>query len=142
MDRLLVVDLAATSKNWALTPDGEQRIRNDIGEGWRVHVVRAPTSSDGDGPPRPSDEVMNAIVDAEVYYGFGIPQLLFREAKRLRWVHSAAAGVGTALHPDMAASDVLLTNSAAIHAIPIAEFVVAGVLYFLRGFDYVVDQQH
>lgn len=80
MDRLLVLDLAATSKNWALTPEGERRILAETPPGWRVHVVRAPTSSDGDGPPRPSDEVMNAIREAEVYYGFGIPRLLFVEA--------------------------------------------------------------
>src|SRR5262245_64771488 len=42
---------------------------------------------------------------------------------------------------EMIASDVLLTNSAGIHAIPIAEFIVAGVLHFLRGFDIVIDQQ-
>jgi phosphoglycerate dehydrogenase-like enzyme len=140
-DRLLVVDLAATSKNWALTPEGERRIREATPEGWRIHVVTAPTSSDGDGPPRPSDEVMNAIPGAEVYYGFGIPKLLFAEAKRLRWIHSAAAGVGTAMYPEMVASDVLFTNSAGIHGVPIAEYVVAGVLHFLRGFDMAIDQQ-
>jgi phosphoglycerate dehydrogenase-like enzyme len=139
--RLLVVDLAATSKNWALTTDGEQRLRGEAPEGWRIHVVRAPTSSDGDGPPRPSDEVMAAVRDAEVYYGFGIPRLLFLEARQLRWVHSAAAGVGTAMYPEMIESDVVLTNSAGIHAVPIAEYVVAGVLHFLRGFDMAIDQQ-
>jgi phosphoglycerate dehydrogenase-like enzyme len=139
--RLLVVDLAATSKNWALTPDGEQQLRAAAPEGWRIHVVRAPTSSDGDGPPRPSDEVMTAVRDAEVYYGFGIPRLLFLEARTLRWVHSAAAGVGTAMYPEMIESDVILTNSAGVHAAPIAEYVVAGVLHLLRGFDMVVDQQ-
>jgi phosphoglycerate dehydrogenase-like enzyme len=141
MDRLLVLDLAATSKNWALTPDGERRILDETPPGWRVHVVRAPTSSDGDGPPRPSDEVMDAVRDAEVYYGFGIPRLLFAEATKLRWVHSAAAGVGTALYAEMLASDVVLTNSAGIHAIPIAEYVVGCVLHFLRGLDIVIDQQ-
>lgn len=141
MDRLLVLDLAATSKNWALTPEGERRILAETPPGWRVHVVRAPTSSDGDGPPRPSDEVMNAIREAEVYYGFGIPRLLFVEAGKLRWVHSAAAGVGTALHPEMMNSNVVLTNSAGIHAIPIAEYVVGCVLHFLRGLDIVIDQQ-
>jgi len=85
--------------------------------------------------------VMAAIRDAEVYYGFGIPRLLFLEARRLRWVHSAAAGVGTAMYPEMIESAVLFTNSAGIHALPIAEYVVAGVLHFLRGFDMVVDQQ-
>jgi hypothetical protein len=98
-ERLLVVDLAAVSKSWALTPDGERRIREAIPAAWRVHIVQSPTSSDGDGPPRPSDEVMAAIVDAEAYFGFGIPRLLFLEAKRLRWVHSAATGVGSALYP-------------------------------------------
>ena len=109
--------------------------------GWRVYVVSAPTSSDGDGPPRPNDEVMSAIADAEVYLGFGIPRLLFLEAKRLRWVHSAAAGVGSALYPEMVASDVVLTNSAGIHAVPIAEYIVSGVLHFFRGFDLALDQQ-
>jgi len=135
MDRLLVLDLAATSKNWALTPEGEERILREAPPGWRIHVIRSATSSDGDGPPRPSDEVMNAIREAEVYYGFGIPKVLLAEAKNLKWVHSAAAGVGTALYPEMQASPVVLTNSAGIHAVPIAEYVVAGVLHFLRGLD-------
>jgi phosphoglycerate dehydrogenase-like enzyme len=41
----------------------------------------------------------------------------------------------------MLASDVVLTNSAGIHAVPIAEYVVGSVLYFLRGLDMVVEQQ-
>ena len=138
----LVVDLAARSKNWALTPDGERRLLDEAPPGWHVHVVQSPTSSDGDGPPRPSDEVLDAIRDADAYFGFGIPRVLYLEAKRLRWVHSAAAGVGSALYPEMARSDVLFTNSAGIHAIPIAEYVVGGILHFLRGFDFSIDQQH
>src|SRR5438552_12717802 len=140
-DRLLVVDLAATSRNWAITSEGERRIADEAPAGWRIHCIRSATSSDGDGPPRPSDEVMTAIASAEVYYGFGIPRILFVEAKRLRWVHSAAAGVGTALYPEMVASSVQFTNSAGIHAVPIAEYVVAGVLHFLRGLDFAVRQQ-
>jgi phosphoglycerate dehydrogenase-like enzyme len=139
--RLLVADVAARSKNWSLPPEGAERLRAAVPDGWRVHIVQSPTSSDGDGPPRPSDEVIDAIRDAEVYFGFGIPRELFVEARKLRWVHSAAAGVGTALHDEMRASDVVLTNSAGIHAIPIAEYAVAGVLHFLRGFDVAIDQQ-
>ena len=138
---MLVVDLAARSKNWALTPDGERRLIDEAPPGWRVHIVRSPTSSDGDGPPRPSDEVLDAIREADVYFGFGIPRVRFLEARRLRWVHSAAAGVGSALYPEMVQSEVLFTNSAGIHAIPIAEYVVAGVLHFLRGFDFSIEQQ-
>ena len=139
--RLLVADVAARSKNWSLPPEGAERLRAAVPEGWRIHIVKSPTSSDGDGPPRSSDEVLEAIQEAEVYFGFGIPKDLFAAAKKLRWVHSAAAGVGTALHDEMKASDVVLTNSAGIHAIPIAEYAVAGVLHFLRGFDVALDQQ-
>jgi phosphoglycerate dehydrogenase-like enzyme len=140
--RLLVVDLAATSKNWALTSEGARRIKAETPPGWTTHIVEAATSSDGDGPPRPSDEVLEAVREAEVYFGFGIPRTLLLAAPKLRWVHSAAAGVQTALYPEMLASDVAFTNSAGVHAVPIAEYVVAGVLYFLRGLDFAVDQQH
>ena len=139
--RTLVVDLAARSKNWALTPEGERRIRDAAPAGWEVQVVRALTSSDGDGPPEPSAESVDAIRDAEAYFGFGITRPLFLAAKRLRWVHSAAAGVGSALYPEMVASDVILSNSAGVHAVPIAEYVVAGVLHFFRGLDVAASQQ-
>jgi phosphoglycerate dehydrogenase-like enzyme len=140
-ERLLVVDLAARSKNWALTPAGETLIHRATPPGWRVHVVKALTSSDGDGPREPSEESIAAIRDAEVYFGFGIPRPLFLAGTKLQWVHSAAAGVGNALFPEMLASDVRLTNSAGVHAVPIAEYVVAAVLHFFRGLDVAQAQQ-
>jgi phosphoglycerate dehydrogenase-like enzyme len=139
--RLLVLDLAATSRNWALPPEAERTIREAAPEDWLVHTVRAATSSDGDGAATPSREALEAIVDAEVYFGFGITRPLFAAARRLKWVHSAAAGVRGALFPEMVASPVHLTNSAGIHAIPIAETVVGGLLYLLRGLDMAVEQQ-
>ncbi len=76
-----------------------------------------------------------------MYFGFGITEDLVRAAGKLRWVHSAAAGVGNVLRSGIAGSGILLTNSAGIHGPPIAEFVVAGVLHFLRGLDVAVAQQ-
>jgi len=142
MSRRLLVDLAATSANWALPPEGERLLTGVAPEGWEVVFSRTPTSSDGDGGARPSPELLNAIADAEAYFGFGMPRELFVAARQLRWVHSAAAGVASALTPEMRASDVILTNSAGVHAIPIAEYVVGGVLHFLRGFDIAAEQQH
>src|SRR5690242_11011655 len=138
---LLVVDGNAVSRTWTLTKDAERRVRDEAPPDWDVYFVRAQTSSDGDGPRGSSDEVVNDIPKAEVYLGFGIPRPLYLAAKRLRWVHSAAAGVGNALYPEMLAGDVILTNSAGVHAIPIAEYIVAGVLYFFRGLDIAVEQQ-
>jgi phosphoglycerate dehydrogenase-like enzyme len=139
--RLLVADLAATAPVWALRADGAAAIRAAAPPGWRAHIVAAPTISDGDGGTAPSAEVVDAIADAEVYFGFGISRALFAAARRLKWVHSAAAGVGGALFPELVASDVILTNSAGVHAIPIAEHAVGGMLYFLRGFDVASARQ-
>lgn len=127
--------------NWALTPEGEDRIREATPPGWRVHIVRALTSSDGDGPREPSAESLDAVSGAEAYFGFGVPRPLFLAGRKLRWVHSAAAGVGNALYDEMRASDVKLTNSAGVHAVPIAEYVVAAVLHFFRGLDVAGVQQ-
>ena len=138
---LLVVDLAATSVNWKLPPEGAERLRRAAPDGWEVAIVQAPTISDGDGNPAPSEEARTQIAGADAYFGFGIARPLLQAAGRLRWVHSAAAGVRGLLSPEMLERDILLTNSAGIHAVPIAEHVLGGAIYLLRGFDRAVERQ-
>ena len=139
--RTLLVDLAAKSKNWALPPDGLARLRREAPAGWEVVAVQAPTSSDGDGPGVGSDEAVRLIPDAEVYFGFGFTKDLLAAARQLRWLHSAAAGVGNVLNTGIGDTPILVTNSAGVHGPPIAEFVVAGILHFLRGLDVAIAQQ-
>jgi phosphoglycerate dehydrogenase-like enzyme len=139
--RTLLVDLAAKSRNWALPTDGFARLERETPDGWEVIAVQAPTSSDGDGPDGGSDEAVRLIRDAEVYFGFGFSKELLAAQRRLRWVHSAAAGVGNVLNTGIASTDILITNSAGVHGPPIAEFVVGGVLHFLRGLDVAIEQQ-
>src|SRR5919199_598223 len=139
--RRLAVDLFATAPQWSLSEAGIEELRAAAPPGWAVDIVRAPTVSDGDGGTAPSAQAIAAIRDAEVYFGFGVSRPLFAAARRLRWVHSAAAGVGALLFPEMHDSDVVITNSAGVHAVPIAEYVVGGVLYLLRQFDVAVAQQ-
>ena len=136
-----MVDLAATSRNWALTPAAEAEIIAAAPPGWSVRFVRAPTSSDGDGPPHASAEALEYIVDAEAYFGFGITGDLVETGTHLRWVHSAAAGVGNVLKTGIAQRDIVLTNSAGVHGPPIGEFIVAGILHFMRGLDVAIEQQ-
>ena len=139
--RTLLLDLAAKSRNWALPAEGEARVRREAPSGWDVVIVQAPTSSDGDGPDGGSDEAVRMIPEAEVYFGFGFTADLLAAARRLHWLHSAAAGVGNVLNTGIAERDIAVTNSAGIHGPPIAEFVVAGVLHFLRGLDVAIAQQ-
>lgn len=139
--RLLVADLAAVAPAWTFPSWAAERLRAAVPADWRLHLVSAPTVSDGDGADRPSDETLGVIGEAEVYVGFGLPRPLLAAAPALRWVHSTAAGVASVLHPELRERDILLTNSAGIHGPPMAEYVLAGVLHFLRGFDVAVRQQ-
>jgi phosphoglycerate dehydrogenase-like enzyme len=137
----LVVDLAATSRNWALPASGAERIRAAAPDGWSIHIATSQTSSDGDGGRQTSAEVLDVVRDAEVYFGFGIARDIFLAARQLRWVHSAAAGVGALLFAELRESDVMVTNSAGIMGETIADHVLAGVLHFVRCLDIAIDQQ-
>ena len=117
------------------------KLRNETPPGWETVIVQSPTVSAGDGTNRVSDETMNAVATAEAYFGFGVPAELISGAPRVRWTHSASAGVGGSLTPEFRASGAVLTNSAGVYAEAMADTVVAGVFYFARGLDYAVHQQ-
>ena len=79
------------------------------------------------------DALRPALADADVFFGFHFPPELFAAAKRLRWIHSAAAGIEANLFPDMVASDVVLTNAAGLHSINIPEHAIALVCALARN---------
>jgi phosphoglycerate dehydrogenase-like enzyme len=117
------------------------RLREVLPAGFELVDVASPVSGRGDGGGV-SDEALAAVRGAEVYLGLGLPRPLLQAAleppARLRWVHTGAAGVASALHPELVGSDVVLTNSAGIHAEPMAETVLGMILHFARGLDLAV----
>jgi phosphoglycerate dehydrogenase-like enzyme len=140
--RKLVVDLQSRSPAFRLPDDVAAELTGFAPADWTVEIVRADTDSSGDGSRAPSAESISAIADAEVYLGFGMPAPLWHAARKLRWIHTASAGVTSLLFPEMVASDIALTNSAGIYGPPIAEHIVAGVMHFLRAFDVAGTLQH
>jgi phosphoglycerate dehydrogenase-like enzyme len=143
--RRLVLNLRDVRPLWEIPAWAVEAIRAAVPDGWEVVDVQAAADGQGDGGAA-APEVLEAVRGAEVYVGYGAPRELFLAATappegRLRWIHSGAAGVGGALHPEMVASPVVLTNSAGIHAAPIAETVMAMVLHFARGLDVAVRAQ-
>ncbi len=115
-------------------------IKNALGAGWDVKEVEAPAVSDGDGGSG-SPEAIAAAGGAEIYLGFGVPSGIAAAAKgTLRWAHSATAGVGSSL-AHLSGSGVVLTNSAGVHADPMADWVIAAIAYFTRGLDRMVSAQ-
>lgn len=139
--RRLVVDLRSAAPVWRIPEALEQHLVASAPPGWEVVIVPTETVSDGDGGQPPTPEALAAVATAEAYFGYGVPEALLRAAPGLRWVHTATAGVGATLHAAMRSSPVLLTNSAGVHAIPMAEYVLAGLLHFWRGLDVAGGQQ-
>jgi phosphoglycerate dehydrogenase-like enzyme len=140
--RRLVVDLRSRVTAFRIPAECERAIVAATPPGWETVVVEAETDSFGDGSQTPSQESLDAIATAEIYAGYGMPKPLFAAAKRLRWSHTATAGVASLLFPEMVASPVVITNSAGVvYGAPIAEHVLGGVLHFLRGFDVAGAQQ-
>ena len=134
--RQFVLDMySSRAPVWSMPPDHVERVRAALGDGWALVALREEVDGSGDGRARASEALCAAITDAEVYCGFGIARDAFRAARRLRWVHTGAAGVGAALFPEMVESDVVLTNSAGVHAPAVAEHVLAMMLHFARGLD-------
>ncbi len=87
-----------------------------------VQVIQVDNEGVFDGDPS----------DAEVFLRWWTPKAqldkVLQAAPAIRWIHTPSAGVDHLLTPLMLSRDIVLTNNAGGHAIPIAEFVMAFIL--------------
>jgi len=90
--------------------------------------------SDADG------NIDGDAIDAEVYFSWvyyikpKTLQKVLESAPKLRWHQATNAGVNNILTPQYLAREIILTNGAGLHAIPIAEFVIAYILSYAKNF--------
>ena len=68
------------------------------------------------------------IQDAEIFVGWSLRPEQLRAASRLRWIHSPAAGVHQLMNPELAASDIIVTNAREVHGPVVAEHAIALIL--------------
>lgn len=139
--RRVVIDLADARPIFALPDRVVDQIRCVLPEEWELVVVGSEATGTGDGARRASAGAVEAVREAEVYMGFGVPAELLMAGPGLRWVHSGAAGVGGSLTDEMLEREVVFTNSAGIHGPPVAETVIGYLLHFARGLDLAVEAQ-
>lgn len=137
----VVVDLQDRRPIWSLPDWAREAIASAVPGAWSVHFVETAADGSGDGVERAPPELLEAVSDARVYMGYGIPAKVLEAGPELAWVHSGAAGVGSSLTPAMLERPVRFTNSAGIHAPAMAETVLAMMLYFARGLDLAVEFQ-
>src|SRR5438309_5456870 len=90
------------------------------------------------GPVRSRQERDQLLAGAEIVLGgFPFPLDLRARAPRLRWFHQLPAGASNLLRGDLWDSDVVVTTSRGFgNTRPMAEYALAGLLYFARGLHH------
>ena len=112
---------------WLLSEQDRRRIETR-------HGVHADAVDD-------EQELANVMPGADVFVGWHFPRAHFAAAKRLRWIHSASAGIEANLFPEAVASDVILTNSTGLHDVCIPEHVLGQMLVLARNFHEALRLQ-
>jgi phosphoglycerate dehydrogenase-like enzyme len=77
-------------------------------------------------------ELDSLLREAEVIYGLRFPENILERAPRLKWVQTSSAGVDTLVGTKLWQSDIILTNTSGIHAIPMREHVLGMMLMFVK----------
>ncbi len=81
------------------------------------------------------------IEDAEIFVGWSLRPAQLARARKLRWIHSTAAGVAQLCYPELVASPVILTNASPVMAGPVAEHTLALILALARHIPSAVRYQ-
>lgn len=113
---------------WNIPEPYVQRLREMFAQHEFVHV-----------PAEPG--VREAIGDADVAFMSEMRPHHLDTARRLRWIHSPAAGVGGMLSPALVESAVVITNSRGMSADVIAEHVMALTLALFRKLPLAIRSQ-
>lgn len=93
-----------------------------------------------DSPPD-REAADRLLPEADVVYGWAVRERNFALARRLRWIHVSAAGVGSVLFPALVESPVVLTNGRGLHSDAMAEHAIGVLLSFARKLHLARDAQ-
>ncbi|MEH2462766.1 D-2-hydroxyacid dehydrogenase [Nostoc sp.] len=93
-----------------------------------IDVVEVDSEGNLDGDASNAEVYVNGF-----YLKASILDKILTAAPALRWQQAPSAGVNHILTPTFLQKDIILTNGAGVHAIPISEFVLAFMLYHAKN---------
>ncbi len=114
----------------------------EIRETWPAYTVARylPPDSAGVGTREQRDRL---LAEAEVILGgWPFPLDLRARAPRLKWFHQRPAGASNLRLGDLWGSDVVVTTSRGVgNTLAMAEYALAGILYFAKGFHRAISDR-
>ena len=80
------------------------------------------------------DRILDELPDSDIFVGFSLRPEQFALARKLKWLHSTAAGVGQLMYPELRKSGIEVTNASGVHSIPMAEHILGTLIALARRF--------
>jgi phosphoglycerate dehydrogenase-like enzyme len=81
------------------------------------------------------------LADTDIFVGYSLRAEQLTAAKKLKWIHSTAAGVAQLMYPGLRDSGIVVTNPSGIFSVPMAEHTIGLLLALARNFPDSVRQQ-
>jgi phosphoglycerate dehydrogenase-like enzyme len=87
------------------------------------------------------DNLPEELPDTDIFVGYSLRAKQLKDAKKLKWIHSTAAGVAQLMYPELREAGILVTNPSGVFSVPMAEHTLGLILALARNFPDSVRQQ-
>jgi phosphoglycerate dehydrogenase-like enzyme len=80
------------------------------------------------------DALPPELPDTDIFVGYSLRAEQLKHAKKLKWIHSTAAGVAQLTYPELRESGILVTNPRGVFSVPMAEHTLGLMIAMARNF--------
>jgi phosphoglycerate dehydrogenase-like enzyme len=80
------------------------------------------------------DRLPQELPDTDIFVGYSLRAEQLTHAKKLKWIHSTAAGVAQLMYPELRDSGIVVTNPSGVFSPPMAEHTMGLLLSLARNF--------
>jgi phosphoglycerate dehydrogenase-like enzyme len=87
------------------------------------------------------DQLPPELPDTDIFVGYSLRAQQLKDARKLKWIHSTAAGVAQLMYPELRDSGIMVTNPSGIFSVPMAEHTMGLLLALARNFPDSVRGQ-
>ena len=87
------------------------------------------------------DALPQELPDTNIFVGYSLRAEQFAYARKLKWIHSTAAGVSQLMYPELRQSGITITKASGIFSAPMAEHTTGLLLAMARNFPDAVRNQ-
>jgi phosphoglycerate dehydrogenase-like enzyme len=87
------------------------------------------------------DRLPEELPDTDIFVGYSLRAQQLVDGRKLKWIHSTAAGVAQLMYPELRDSDIIVTNPSGVFSVPMAEHTMGMLLAMARNFPDCVRLQ-